>query len=173
LRLGIEQQWEVPTQQHGSNMAMVGLGVLAVRGGDRPLQTIATVPVFRGVRLMTVEHQGGQPVPRRGQSLVALQAAIQVPQTIAHRLRIHQGGDAAERIGTGERTPQKAPPKSAGLSLLDGIETPQASEHHHQQAPDDDEGDNPGLRARVAQTAQQRAQRSDLVGPGEQASEHG
>src|SRR3954471_15727843 len=122
---------------------------------------------------MAIEHQGHQPVPRWRQGLVALEAAVQVPQGFADRVGIHLGGDSAERVGTGQRIPQKEPPEQAGARLRDGMETAGGGDDHRPQAADDDGGGNPGLATRVGEPDAQPAQRGYLVGPGWQEREDG
>ena len=90
-----------------------------------------------------------------GQGLVAFEAGIQIQQGFTDRLGLHQGGDSAERVGTGQRPLQKAAPERAGVGLLDGIETAQASDDHHQQAADDDRGGNLRLGTHVGEAAEQ------------------
>ena len=102
MGLGVEQDREVPAQQHGGDMAMVVLDVLAVGGENPALQTIGAVPALCCVGFVTIEHQRHQAVPRRRQSLVALEVGVEIQQGFADRLGIHLGSDSAERVGTGQ-----------------------------------------------------------------------
>lgn len=154
-------------------MAVVILDAFAAGGCNLALQTTGAVPVLRGVRFMAIEHQGHQSVLRWRQGFVALQAGIQGLQGLAYRVGIYLGRHSAQGIGTRQCRTQKAPPERAGLGLLEGIETAQATNDHHEETAGDNEGGNPGLRALVGKAVEQRAQRNDLLGPREQAPEDG
>ena len=133
--LCIEQQRKVTAQEHGRHLTVVVLGLVSRAFLDAPFEIAFAPPEVGGMDLVTVDHQGGEPVSGRCQGLVAFEPSVDLTNHGAQRLGIYLIHDSPESVRAGQLGAEPVLPELLRSSgLLQGIETAGSSEEHDQNA---------------------------------------
>ena len=126
----------------------------------------------RRVRLVTINGQRDQSVPRSGERLDAFESAVEVVIHCPQIVMIEPTGDSPDGVGTRQIPSDPAEPIRAWPRLLQGVEAAESPKEHHDRASNHPPRGNARMPPTVRDSIQDVRKAEHLPGVGQDSTQN-